>query len=224
MWHLNLERLRRFVPGGNLGNIAVETGTCRGNGTRKLAEHFARVITVELSAELSKLAEDRFPEALRDRVEFRQGNSAVLLREFLPMLSSDEPVFFFLDAHWSGDDSVDWRQSRWQGYGLNTAHLGKPGAQPRGQEQCPLAEELAEIAESCAGPAYVLIDDTDKLPAEGPGKMNLGFPGEDWSHLRRSELLRVVEKRLHLVHELTDPSQLFLIIDAKMPHRRNLKS
>lgn len=224
MWHLNLERLRGFVPGGSLGRVAIETGTCRGNGTRKLAAHFAKVITIELSQELSALAQARFPAALRGKVDFRQGNSAQVLRGLLPEISGEKPVFFFLDAHWSGDETVDWRKSRWQGYGLNTAHLGAAGAPPAGPEQCPLADELMAIAEHCRAPAYILIDDTDKLPVGGTGVRNRGFPGEDWSHLRRSDLFRIVEPRLEAVCELSDPDQLFLVISAKMPHHHNSES
>ncbi|MGZ3693428.1 MAG: hypothetical protein ACXWQO_04505 [Bdellovibrionota bacterium] len=108
---------------------------------------------------------------------------------------------------------MNWAESEWKGYGLETAHLGE-GALPAAAEQCPLLEELEAIATHCRGPAIVLIDDVKNLPLCGPGLKNRGFPGEDWSHLSREALLKIVDYRLASSKVLVDPEQLLLHLKA----------
>ena len=195
-----LERLTGLVPGG-LGAVAIETGTCKGYGTQELAGFFERVYTIELSEQLFAVARDRLKTL--GNVQCLQGSSSARLAELLPSL--DGPIFFFLDAHWSGDKTVPWNTSKWKGYGHDTAHLGVQGSKPTGPEQCPLAEELAVIARLCRGPANVLIDDVKNI-----GRQDSGFPGEDWTHISRESLLAAVQPRLLEFRELEKPNQWFL--------------
>lgn len=197
-----LERLAELVPGG-LGEVAIETGTCKGYGAEALAGSFARVITIELSESLHRLAKERL--APFANVECLHGSSAERLKQILPSLSPAAATFFFLDAHWSGDGTVRWAESKWKGYGHDTAHLGAAGVVPSAEDQCPLAEELALIAKLCRGPAHVLIDD-----ARAIGRHDTGFPGGDWTHLTRDRLLSIAEPRLAEFRELERPSQWFL--------------
>lgn len=210
MWHLNLEKIAAAAGAPSLGNIAIETGTCRGNGTRALARAFSRVITMELSESLHRESKARLEaEGLRN-VSFLLGNSAELLPKVLDELPESDAVFFFLDAHWSGDDSVPWQEARWKGYGFNTAHLGTAGHAPSGPEQCPLAEEFSAIVRHCRGPTILLVDDAKNLPANGPGAKDLEFPGEDWSHLSRRALRNILGERLLREQDLRDPNQWLL--------------
>lgn len=211
MWNLDFERIQRLVPLQPV-KVAVETGTCRGNGTRALAKIFDRVITIELQAELLRLARAKL--AGFKNIEFREGNSAEVLKEILPGLES-EAVFFFLDAHWSGDQSVNWEKSGWKGYGLDTAHLGRGSGLPSGPEQVPLLGEMSAIANFFHGPAILLIDDMKNIPPEGAGKINGTFAGEDWSHLTRDLLRETVRERLHAEFFLENPDQWLLVLKAK---------
>ena len=206
MQHINLTKLAPLAPRG-LGTIAFETGTFLGKGTRFLAAHFPRVITIELSEELHREAKTNLADV--GHIERLHGNSADVLASILPTFRPEESAFFFLDAHWSGDDSVDWQNSRWKGFRRNTAHLGA-GQLPSGPEQCPLLEELALIAREWRGEAHILIDDTRNIPADGPGKKDFAFLGEDWSHLTRKRIRELVEPRLIEMHELLNPDQIFL--------------
>lgn len=70
--------------------IIIETGTLRGELTVRLPALFPIVHTIELSKELY----DRHPED--DRVCWHCGDSRVWLRE----LDFQEPVLFYLDAHY----------------------------------------------------------------------------------------------------------------------------
>ncbi len=198
--------LERLLP-ADLGSLAIETGTCRGHGARSLARHFPRVITIELSEELFL----RSREALRDspNVECVRGSSAQVLANVLPSLPSSLGTFFFLDAHWSGDRTVNWAASKWKGYGHDTAHLGAAGAVPSSREQCPLVEELVLITSLHRGPACVLIDDIRNV-----GKRDSGFPGEDWTHVSKESLVDIVKPRLLELRELERPHQWFLRLSA----------
>jgi hypothetical protein len=210
-WQLNLSRLKGLSP-YPFGRIAVESGTCRGSGARALAKAFESVFTIELSPELAAQAKARSGEF--PQIQFLQGNSAEVLRQILPSLPSDQPIFFFLDAHWSGDQTVLWREGGWQGYGLDTAHLGPRAVLPSGPQQCPLAEELRAIAELCRSPALVLVDDFKNLPPEGPGLRDQTFPGEDWSHLSRKGLAGLVEARLETSHYLEEPARWYFSLSS----------
>lgn len=198
--------MKARVP-GELGAFAIETGTCRGNGARLLAKLFARVATIELSPDLHAKAKARFAKEGLTHIEALRGNSAEIIPSLVENIPPSETVFFYLDAHWSGDRNVDWSQNRWKGYGLDTAHLGAPGAVPKGPEQVPLAEELAAIVKHCRARAVVLMDDMDKIPDSGPGGVGMGFPGEDWSHLSRESLLAIAGSRLRGAHYLERPVQ-----------------
>lgn len=210
MWHLDLKKIAAAAGTASLGTVAIETGTCRGNGTRALARAFPRVITIELSESLHRESRARLGAEGLHNIEFLLGNSATLLPEVLASLPESEAVFFFLDAHWSGDASVNWAAARWKGYGFATAHLGSAEGPPSGPEQCPLAEEFLAITQHCRGPAFVLVDDAKNLPADGPGAKDLEFPGEDWSHLSRQALREILGTRLAAEQDLTDPNQWLL--------------
>lgn len=211
MHQLNFEKLTPLFDQGKAA-IAIETGTFQGRGARYLSERFARVITIELSEDLHRDAAASLAGVAH--VECVQGNSAEQLSRILPTLPADQPVFLFLDAHWSGDHTVDWANSGWKGYRRDTAHLSS-GNRPSGPEQCPLLEELQAIMKHCRGPAYVLIDDTRNIPAEGSGKKDFAFQGEDWSHLSRQAVLDIVKTRMQKLELLKNPEQYFISLRAK---------
>lgn len=171
----------------------VETGTCRGVGTQQMAEHFERVYTIELDPALHAETQARLREEGLDNITFIQGNSATELDRLVRSL--DEPAVFFLDAHWSGDESVDWESSRWKGYGMDTAHAGSSG-QPDSHEQVPLAEEFDAIARHFPHRAIIYVDDMDKFNWLGRGKKDGCFRGEDWSHLTVSKLKTALRGRI----------------------------
>jgi hypothetical protein len=105
---------------------AVETGTFLGQSTRTLARIFQHVETIELSPRLALRAKLLFLPSRNIRV--LRGDSAVLLTPAV------EPTLYWLDAHWSGD---------------NTA----------GEErECPLLDELRATSPGTAKDCY-LIDD-----------------------------------------------------------------
>ena len=80
-----------------LPEVAVETGTFRGERTELFARYFHTVHTVELSPVLHGAASARLAP-LGTRVQCHFGDSAVVV----PRLAAEiqEPVLWYLDAHW----------------------------------------------------------------------------------------------------------------------------
>lgn len=121
-------------------DVAVETGTFKGEGARLLRQVVSRVWTIEMSESLHRRAVERFG---RDPgLHFVLGDSATALRRLAEEIH--EPVIFWLDAH-----------------GGMTQQLSGDVFNPGGvAHQCPVLDELAGVhrfpsaAESC-----VLIDD-----------------------------------------------------------------
>lgn len=192
--HGFVERARQTVPGfQTLPKIAVETGTCLGYSTRRLAELYERVHTVELSPALSRETQNNMSAERYRNVTFHVGDSGELLRAVLRAI--DEPALFYLDAHWSGDATTDWQASAWKGYGVSTAHLSFDRA-PSADAQVPLLRELITLVGLFPHRAIVYIDDFGQFGADGEGLRDKGFRGEDWSHLSVQKLRAACATRL----------------------------
>lgn len=171
------EARERFLPGG-FANF-VETGTLFAHTTLHASHWFENVITIELSPDLAAMA--RRSLAHRPNARVLEGNSAQVLPEVIAGLSG--PSLFFLDAHWSGDSSVNWDGALFAGYPVDTARITAEEGLVEAERQVPLKAELEEIAASHAAPALVLIDDWGSV-----GRQGYAFAGEDWSHLDRAAL------------------------------------
>ena len=194
MGSFNLKLLRRFMKGDykDISTI-VETGTCLGKGTEAMAQVFDQVYTIELDQELHQKAQDRLGSLGFDNITYLQGDSAERLRELVGELEG--PAVFFLDAHWSGDASVDWDSSTWKGFRFDTAHTGQ-GDTPSGPQQVPLDREFAIIAQHFPHRCIVYVDDLDKFGRDGQGLKGKCFSGEDWSHLSLDALKATLGDRV----------------------------
>lgn len=130
----NLDMIfKRFKPNA-VPRIAVETGTYRGDSTGVCADKFHLTHTIELSQEWYEKARERFKNNKNVFCHF--GDSPRVLAQLLP--SIDEPVFFFLDAHYAG---------------VYTA---------KGTEENPLLREIKVISER-EHKDIIIIDDADLL-------------------------------------------------------------
>jgi hypothetical protein len=193
----------------------VETGTGLGYSTCIVQSSFEKVYTIELDEALWQNARDAFSG--HPNVTCIQGESSERLAQILPDINT--PAIFFLDAHWSGDERVDWTASSWQGYGRPTTHrrgsLGDQASElatqmPSSREQNPLLEEIDRILRfplACA----IYIDDLDKFESDGKGKVDKGFKGEDWSHLDWNEIVELCKPRLEAEHYKGGDQALLLL-------------
>lgn len=183
-----------FAPEG-FANF-IETGTLFGHTTLHASYWFGQVHTIELSPELHALATRTL--AHRDNIRCHHGNSGAVLPGLIPQLQG--PSLFFLDAHWSGDSSVDWQQSAWGGYPVDTARIDDADLS-EANRQVPLMQELEEIGTAHTARALVLIDDWEAV-----GQAGVGFPGEDWRNLDRDRILAWFDAhpRTAFHHQLDD--------------------
>ena len=122
--------LLRYVREYDLRTL-VETGTYMGDMIEVMRPHVDRIISIELSELLWREASGRFRSD--PSVEILQGDSAVVLAHVVPGL--DEPVLFWLDAHYSAGDTA------------------------RGDDDTPVLAELETIFASPIRGHVILIDD-----------------------------------------------------------------
>ena len=197
------EKWRRILPYiGEDYTTAVETGTYLGATTKYLATQFNKVHTIELDEGLFNEVEKSFKN--NKNIKCHLGDSSTILREkIIDELNNseyDKKVFFFLDAHWSGDDNVDWENSKWKGAysyarGKNTAHRGNT-LLPTAVEQVPLEEEIMNIYNNFQNECLICVDDWDKIGKDGIGKKNAEFVGEDWSNINFNIIKDKIKDRL----------------------------
>jgi len=214
---------RKVIPYiGHDYTTAVETGTYLGATTKFLARHFNRIHTIELDEELYNEASNNTFKNNKNIMCYLGDSAKVLKDRLIENLNKsklDKKVFFFLDAHWSGDDNVDWKNSKWKGVnsyikGRNTAHRGKTTS-PSATEQVPLEDEIINIYNNFENECLICVDDWDKIDENGYGKKDDQFIGEDWSNINFNAIKEKIKNRL-----AGDP---FMIDENKMVFKLNKK-
>ncbi len=110
--------------------VMVETGTLFGDMIEAMKDHFEELISIEISPELAKKAQQRF--AGSGKIKVIENDSAVALKSIVPEL--EQPALFWLDGHYSG---------------------GNTG---KGEKDTPIMDELESIYQSALD-HVVLIDD-----------------------------------------------------------------
>ncbi len=209
MGKFRIKKFKSHLKGAFGGiNIVVETGTFKGDSTRVMAQNFSKVYTIELDEALHKATSEKLKAEGLDNIEFILGDSGDKIESLTREIK--EPAIFFLDAHWSGDTSVDWDSSRWKGYGVNTAHLGASDT-PTGEEQVPLNKEMNAIANNFHQQAVIYIDDLKNFDFWGRGKKNRAFEGEDYSHIDLNDYKRILGHRI--VDWINTDEQLIIKLD-----------
>ena len=90
-------------------NTWVESGTYKGESSRRAAAHFQHIFTFEVDLRLHAEAKASAVAAGLDSSGYWLGDSPDLLTRYLTMILPEQPettqVLFFLDAHLSGVDS-----------------------------------------------------------------------------------------------------------------------
>jgi len=202
----------------NIG-LVVETGTFKGESTKKMADIFDKVITIELDDKLYNLTSEKLKNDGYKNIKFLRGDSGDIIQDLVQTIN--EPALFFLDAHWSGDSSVNWDNSNWKGYQTDTAHLGSKEKNPTGKEQVPLDREIKCISKVFRHKGVVYIDDIDKFSPNGKGLKNKAFIGEDYSHLDLKVFRDSFGTRIKLWKNIKF-KQLIIVFD-KIPENKQEK-
>lgn len=177
--------------------IAIESGTFKGDGTNELSKYFKNVYTIEIDNILFNNAKDRFKN--NTNIICLHGDSKEVISKLLDDENiQNQNILFWLDAHWSGDNSVNWNKSKWKGYNVNTGYIGeKINGKIPGINQVPLEEEIYQIYNNCKNECIIYIDDFDKInPKTLKGIKNKCFIGEDYSHLDFNKIFNYINDRI----------------------------
>ena len=166
--------------------ILVETGTYRGHTTFACEPLFERIYTIEVD---KRLYDDVSKGYDGDKITFLHGDSSVVFSQLLPTIT--KPTIFFLDGHWSS---------------------GETG---KGVKDCPLIEEVTQIATLFQQDGIIIIDDY-RLFGKGPTN---GTCNEDWETISKDTILNILSSRFqqvyHLESELSPDDRLIIHIRNK---------
>lgn len=195
MGGFNYNNIKNLI--NNNYKIAIESGTFIGNGTIKLSKYFEKVYTIEIDENLFNKAIKKF--ANNKNIICLHGDSKqVFSKLFNDINIKNKNILFWLDAHWSGDNSVNWEKSKWKGYHINTGYVGKRinGIVPA-YNQVPLEEEIYQIYNNIRNECILYIDDFDKIDLKTlKGLKNKSFQGEDYSHLDFNKIFNYIDDRI----------------------------
>jgi hypothetical protein len=186
----HMKRVTKYVNCRDY-RIAVETGTLFGDSALRLNRYFPEVYTIEINRDLFEKAMTRVKNYPGIKVLF--GDSVAVLEDLVQKLQ--DPCLFYLDAHFSGDRSTDWKASRWKGYKVDT---GCAGDRSIAENQVPLFKEIQLIYKFVKSECVIYIDDIDKFDENGVGLKDKEFKGEDWSHLNLNSIKSYLADRTNL--------------------------
>jgi hypothetical protein len=141
----------------------IETGTYQGDMIEAQRTHFLQIHSVELSPKLYQRAVKRFRRF--SHIKIWEGDSGIILPKILQ--NCQEPAIFWLDAHYSG------------------------GITARGNQDCPIYEELRAIFDNYPLPHILLIDDARDFGSD-PAYPSLAELG-DFLHQHQPDYTIVVK-------------------------------
>ncbi|GJQ36693.1 MAG: hypothetical protein JETCAE01_27030 [Anaerolineaceae bacterium] len=127
---LKQEILKRHASEYHL-SILVETGTYMGEMVEAMRESFEKVYSIELNEKFVQRARRYFRG--RKNVKIFWGDSGYVIGELIKEI--DRPTLFWLDGHWSADETA------------------------RGKKSTPIMEELGHILRARDLRHVILIDD-----------------------------------------------------------------
>lgn len=191
----DIEFIKKHVNFGEY-KVCVETGTNLGYSTTIMKNIFDEVYTIEIMENLHKKALETFKDS---NVKCILGDSGEKINELCSIIKKN--CIFYLDAHWSGDNTTDYTKSLWKGYidsdnKIETGYKGEKSSKPTSKQQVPLEEEMLTIYNTFPYKCVIYIDDIDNFDNNGNGMKDKRFHGEDWSHINLSFLLKVMSNRI----------------------------
>lgn len=154
MSSLSRQFLQQMVDVFNC-DIFVETGTYLGNTTAKASNLFNTVHTVEAYKPLALRAQTRFIN--QSHITVHHGTSPDVFNKILPDLKKQGPIFFFLDAHYSGEGTGTGKEGPNVADGITA-----------------IRQELAAICENKVQDCIILIDDIRGFGTQTDSKTYLG--------------------------------------------------
>ena len=177
--------------------IIVETGTYLGHGIKSYLErnYFNKIYSIELSNKYYLLNKELFKE--QSNVELIEGDSSVVIKDLVEKsLLEDEPILFYLDAHFSGGDTA----------GENIFN------------GCPLLNELESISNRTVKGDVIFIDDMRLMGnAMWDGIDDGGiYPRTyfDFTHVSAENIMKAISKRnIRVIKMCDNVDQLIIVFD-----------
>lgn len=160
---ININFLRKLQEDYTKYPVFIETGTYNGDTIYGVESYFEKLYTVELSEKYYIQTKAQYSG---DKIMFVLGDSSLVFEYLLDDI--DLNAIFFLDGHWSSDDTA------------------------RGDKDCPLIEEIACINNLFKNRAIIIIDDY-RLFGKGPHTGN----NEDWSTISVEKIIAILGKRIY---------------------------
>jgi len=146
----------------------IETGTYNGDTIFALEPYFDKLYTIEYSEKYYNNTKEKYEG---NKINFILGDSGIVFEKLLPTIK--EKCIFFLDAHWSGDDTG------------------------RSNKDVPLEEEITIINNLYNNNAIIIIDDFRLF-----GSNRYRNKGQDWSKINKDKLLNILNSRISKVYHL----------------------
>ena len=119
--------------------IMIETGTYNGAMVKAMKNKFGQIYSIELDSVLAQKAQNKFQQY--NHITILEGDSGKLIKKILDKI--DQPVLFWLDAHYSG------------------------GTTARGDVDTPIVTELKHILNHGIDNHVILIDDAREFVGQG---------------------------------------------------------
>lgn len=166
-----VDTIKSFVPGIQVPRIFVETGTYHGNNIASKIGVFDEIHSIDLKEEYVLQARKRFP---LPNVHIHHGDSGTVFKDLVQNAAWNEPVVFFLDAHWSGGETA------------------------KGDKETPLLEEMEALAQRNNYDDVIFIDDTrffgKRMYGGTPGDTIYPLTEFDWSDVTLQKLLEIYKR------------------------------
>lgn len=171
MTHLNKNELAEIIAQTPLKDdsfpVFIETGTYRGETIFHMEPFFDSLHTIEINENFFNTCKAKYDG---NKIVFHLGNSNNVLIKILPTIKGN--VIFFLDGHWSGEDTG------------------------RGEKDVPLLEELGFINAQLEGKALIIIDDYRLFGRHPKAFLKRNYCNEDWRAISKRSLVVRVRSRL----------------------------
>lgn len=152
----------------DIPKVIVETGTYRGASIPSYLEVFQEIHSIDLNESFTQAAREKFSQP---QCHFHNGDSAHVLSSIIDKF--DEPVLFYLDAHYSGGETS---------FGL---------------EETPLLREL-EVLSKRTQKDIICIDDARLFGRKGVcGGPNCPIYPEmqfDWTNITEDAIIKAYKR------------------------------
>jgi FkbM family methyltransferase len=177
----------------------IETGTYMGEGIRNYlhANYFSKIYSIELSNKYYLLNKEQFKN--HNNVYILEGDSSKVISNLITCsILDNEPILFYLDAHFSGGDT--------SGEFLSNG--------------CPILSELEAIASRNVVGDIIIVDDMRLMgKATWGGTENCTeYPKTfyDFTHVSDENIFKALSKRkISLINMIENTDRLLIVLDGE---------